>query len=61
MTTMTITVDMGKKCAECGKGGAVANGLCLSCTSNAMQGRRMKSQIGKAVQLRFKASIPASE
>lgn len=53
----TITVDMDKKCAECGKGGAVDNGLCLGCTTKAIAGEAMKSKIGKAVQGRFHTKV----
>lgn len=34
----TITIDQNKKCLECGKGGATENGLCLNCTSKALEG-----------------------
>jgi len=54
MAHLTITVDMDKKCAECGKGGAVASGLCLNCTSKVIEGKPMKSAIGRAVQARFR-------
>lgn len=49
----TITVDLAKKCAECGKGGAVASGICLGCSAKAVSGRTMKSETGRAVQRRF--------
>ncbi len=49
-TVPTITIDMDKKCAECGKGGAVGNGLCLSCTTKAIRREPMKTATGKAVQ-----------
>ena len=51
--TVTITVDMDKRCAECGKGGAVPSGLCLACTTKALKGKPMRSQAGKAVAKRF--------
>jgi uncharacterized membrane protein YvbJ len=50
---LTITINMDKKCAECGKGGAVDSGICIGCTSKALSGRVMKSPTGKAVQRRF--------
>ena len=54
MAGLTINVDLNKKCAECGKGGAVDNGICLKCTSNAISGKKpMKSAQGKAVADRF--------
>lgn len=55
MATPTITVDMNKKCEECGRGGAVASGICISCTTRAIQRKPMKSGAGKAVQARFLA------
>jgi hypothetical protein len=58
----TITIDLNRKCAECGKGGAVDNGLCLSCTGNALNPkRRMKSWQGQAVQRRFAMSLAQSK
>lgn len=53
----TITVDMDKKCAECGNPGAVDNGLCMGCTTKAIAGEAMKSKIGKAVQGRFHTKV----
>lgn len=52
MTTLHVTVDMGKKCAECGGGGAVESGICLACTLRAMRGENMRSATGRAVQKR---------
>ena len=48
-----LTIDMDKPCAECGKGGAVASGLCLKCVLRAMEGKPMETPIGQAVQKRF--------
>ena len=31
--TVTINIDLGKKCSNCGKSGACDNGLCLKCIS----------------------------
>lgn len=46
-------LDMGKKCIECGQGGAVSpNDICLSCMNRAVDGKKMKTQIGKLVQKR---------
>ena len=50
---LTITVDMDKRCLECGKGGAVDSGICLSCITKAIKGRPMKSARGRAVQERI--------
>lgn len=47
------TVDLSKKCAECGDPGAVESGICLGCTAKAMRRLPMKSEIGRAVQKRF--------
>jgi hypothetical protein len=52
MTNYTIEIDGYKKCAECGKAGVVPCGLCLDCVSKVLSGKKMKSEIGKAVQLR---------
>jgi hypothetical protein len=54
MANLTINIDMGKKCAECGKGGAVDSGICLACTTKVIKGKPMKSPIGRAVAARFK-------
>lgn len=53
-TIPTITVNMDKKCAECGKGGAVDSGICLACTTKAIQGKPMRSEIGRVVAKRFR-------
>jgi hypothetical protein len=50
---MTITINMDKKCVECGKGGAADSGICLGCTTKALQGKPMKSPTGRAVAQRF--------
>jgi hypothetical protein len=50
----TITIDTDKKCAECGKGGAAGNGLCLACTTKALSNKPMRSAIGRAVQNRIR-------
>lgn len=54
MASLTVNVNMDAKCAECRKGGATQNGLCLSCTAKAMGPKRMKSARGLAVQLHIK-------
>lgn len=55
MPNVTITIDMDKLCAECGKGGATPNGCCFGCTTKAMDPeRKMKSNAGKALQERWK-------
>lgn len=53
--TLTIKIDLAKKCAECGKGGATDNGLCLDCTTKAITRKKMKSAQGAAVAARFDA------
>jgi hypothetical protein len=50
----TITINMDAKCDECGKGGRSGNGLCLSCTTKAIQGKPMRSPQGRMVAMRFK-------
>lgn len=46
----TITISMDKRCAECGKGGACDNGLCMTCTAKSLRpGVVMKSHIGRQV------------
>lgn len=46
---VTINIDMDKRCAECRKGGACQNGLCLACTAKAIAQKPMKSATGKAL------------
>jgi hypothetical protein len=52
MTNLTINIDMDRKCAECGKGGAADSGLCLTCASKTLADKPMRSAIGRAVQRR---------
>jgi len=50
----TFHINMDRKCAECGKGGAADSGICLECTSIAIKhSRAMKSPEGRAVKARF--------
>lgn len=56
--TVTINIDMDKKCAECKKPGAVASGICIACTAKAFGRKPMKSQAGRAVQMRIRMSKP---
>ena len=54
MSTMTITIDMNKKCAECGKPGASGSGICMKCACKAMKPVPvMKSSQGKDLQRRY--------
>lgn len=54
MVDVVLNIDMDKKCAECGKGGATGCGLCLKCCTKAMDfGRVMKSPQGRALQTRY--------
>jgi hypothetical protein len=55
--TFTLNIDMDKKCAECGKGGATDNGICMKCNTKAISGKPMKSAIGRAVQRRYMERI----
>ena len=51
---LTVTINMSKRCAECGKFGAADSGICLKCCMKAMdQHREMKSAQGKIVQARY--------
>lgn len=53
--SLTINIDMDAKCAECKKGGATPNQLCLSCTTRAAKPTpRMRSEAGRIVQDRWK-------
>lgn len=58
MKNLTITIDLDKKCVECGKGGAAQSGICLGCTTKMIQGKPMKSEIGRAMQQRFREQTP---
>ena len=50
--TVKIHIDMDKKCAECGKGGAVQNGLCMSCTTKSLdENWQPKSEAARHVQM----------
>jgi len=51
----TVTIDMGKRCAECGKPGATGSGICLACAHKVIVGGAMKSRQGRAAQMRFQA------
>jgi hypothetical protein len=53
----TITINLDAKCVECRKSGAAQSGICLSCTTRAIQGRAMKTDVGRAVAARFKESL----
>ena len=56
MAIPTFTINLDKKCAECGsdKAGVADNGLCLGCTTKALRGfKKMKSAQGRAVAARF--------
>ena len=55
--TLTLTIDLARKCAECGKDGATGSGLCLGCGTKAMRGKKMTSETGKAVQWRWKCGL----
>jgi len=55
---VTLTIDMDKRCAECGKPGAMNGGLCLRCATAAMSGKAMRSPAGRAVQRRFADANP---
>lgn len=44
-----ITIDMDKKCVECGRSGAAASGICLKCLSQILRCVPMRSDEGKAI------------
>jgi predicted amidophosphoribosyltransferase len=54
MTNITINVREDRLCAECGKPWATDNELCLECSRKAITGKRMRSDVGRAVQARAK-------
>ena len=54
MSTTEITVNMDKKCAECGKPGSTPCGICLKCVTKAIMGKPMKSIEGRALQERIR-------
>ena len=53
MADLTVNIDMGTRCAECGKAGATDNGICLKCVARAMQGKPMKSRQGQILAQRM--------
>jgi hypothetical protein len=54
---INITIDLDRKCAECGKGGAAPSGICLKCITKAMGEKPMKSAEGVAVRARINATL----
>lgn len=48
-----ITIDMDKKCVECGHGGAAASGICLKCLERILRLVPMRSAKGKAIARRI--------
>lgn len=57
MSTIRINIDTGKWCIECGKTGTVNDSpICMACMTNAMVGKPMKSEFGKAYAQRIKAN-----
>jgi hypothetical protein len=62
MADLVINIDMGEKCAECGKGGATNSGLCLSCVAKAMNFKKpMKTRRGQAMQAVLLATLGAKK
>jgi hypothetical protein len=49
MRLPTVTINLDAKCADCGKGGRLPNTLCLSCTTAAISGKRLKTRHGRHV------------
>ena len=59
MTDIVLNIDMDKKCAECGKGGATDSGICLNCLARAMNPlHKMRSRQGAVVQARCAKIFP---
>lgn len=56
----TINISMDRKCAECGKGGAIDSGICLGCTAKAMRDKPLRSEIGRVVQKRIHETMKAN-
>lgn len=56
--TVHITIDLDKKCAECGKGGAMPSQICMRCTTKAISGKPMKSWQGRSVAARYFKQFP---
>ena len=53
-----IVVNMDKKCAECGKGGAATSGICLRCFSKAVGATQpLKSARGREIQAAMQAQL----
>jgi uncharacterized OB-fold protein len=57
MSDLVVNVDMGKRCAECGKAGATDSGICLKCAIKAIDGKPMLSRQGKVVSERLDALL----
>ena len=55
--SLVVNIDMDKRCAECGKGGATDSGICLRCAAKAIEGLPMRSSQGQAVQRRITAIL----
>ena len=51
--SLVVHIDMDKRCAECGKGGATDSGICLRCATQAISGKAMRSREGQIVQRRL--------
>jgi hypothetical protein len=57
MNTPTIRINLDAKCDECGKDGRAPNGLCLSCTTRALQDKRMLSSAGQVAQMHIRDKL----
>ncbi len=42
-----VEIDMDKKCKKCGKGGAVHNGICLTCVADTIKVNPFKKGLRK--------------
>lgn len=53
-THTIIVIDLDKKCAECGKGGAMPSQLCIACTTKIIfQKKNPKTWQGRAIKKRW--------
>ena len=52
---VTVTINMDRKCAECGKPGAAGSGICIRCVMKCMSERPLKSDEARSVRRRLLA------
>ena len=54
---VTVNINMGSRCAECGKPGATDSGIRLRCANKALAGKPMCSRQGQIVADRFRGIV----